>query len=289
MFFAASVSAATEPVADEALRLAALRAIFPGAQISLEQGKKIDQGMKLDLGAPEKLGHREIQFPDAMAGEYFYQVIGKPMNRMESGVSEDIVNVEHVSNARQVRFKVFPWPVENAAGLLAVLQYDFPDAKPPQACPSIGLLVHLVRAKANWQVHDEFLLETVHHHSMQRVEMVDLIGDGVDELVVESAWGGAGTSLSSLQVFDLSHGRLEEVLSTESRAVPMNDDIYTQALDMERTRQTHGHQFCVTMTALFANGKWFKQPRVSHPCYERGFGVDPNGLKSSDEMLAPLH
>ncbi|MGA3026172.1 MAG: hypothetical protein ABSF98_15500 [Bryobacteraceae bacterium] len=59
----ASGGAATEPVADEALHVAALRAIFPGAQVSIERGKK------LNLGGPNKPKPGELTFPDALADE----------------------------------------------------------------------------------------------------------------------------------------------------------------------------------------------------------------------------
>lgn len=113
---------------------------------------------------------------------------------------------------------------------------------------SIGLLVHLARSSANWEVRDEFLLETLNRSSLQRVDLLDLNGDGRDELVMEADFGGAETHGSSLQVFGLTGGNFKEVLNVYSRLEYMEDERYTQVLDAERTRQTHGRQFCVTKT-----------------------------------------
>src|ERR1700683_5500700 len=98
-------------------------------------------------------------------------------------------------------------------GLLAVLQYDFQGASPALSCPSIGILVHLIK-NATWIVKDKYPLETVHHHSLQGVRLLDLTGQSTDVLVVESDAGGAGLAQTILQLFDLSRGGFEELLST---------------------------------------------------------------------------
>jgi hypothetical protein len=221
------------PVSDETLRLAALHAIFPGMSVSPDRGKRID-----DSG-PDKPNAGKLTFPDALAAESVYAVTGAAMNEAESWASENITSGKF-SNTRQLRFKLLRWPKENHKGLLAVLQYDFPGASPAMSCPSIGLLVHLVRNAAIWSVNERYLLETVHHHSLQGIRLLDLTGEGADELVIESDSGGDGTAESDLQVFDLSNGRLHEVLNTPSRMQYMTDDWYTQTLDVSRTRENHG-------------------------------------------------
>jgi hypothetical protein len=248
----------------------------------------VDPGRKTDDSWPEKPKPGEIVFPDALADELVYRVVGKAMNKAETWASGDVIRTEQFSNTRQVRFRLFRWPDEGADGLLVVLQYDFLDASPAMSCPSIGLLVHLVRNAANWVPHDQYLLETVHHHSIQTLEMLDLTGDGVDELVVESNYGGAGDVDSSFQVFGLSHGRFDELLDTDSRVKDSDQETSIQVLDVGRTLQSHGQRFCFSKTILFEKGRWFNPPRVAHPCYKRGYGIDSiNG--SNAEMLAPMH
>lgn len=126
-----------------------------------------------------------MSFPDALAGEKVYRVVGKATNKAEEGASEDIAK-QTFSRERELRTRVFPRPNEGSGGLLVVLQYSFVGANPAMAYLSLGLLVHLIKNGAHWDVHDRFLLETTHHHSLQRVELLDLRGDGIVDLVIES-------------------------------------------------------------------------------------------------------
>lgn len=272
---------AGQPVSDEALRLDALRAIFPGMSISLDRGKRIDDSW------PEKPRAGELYFPDALADESVYAVTGGAMNEAEREASENIVTGRFFTT-RRLRFKLFMWPKENDSGLLAVLQYDFPDASPAMSCPSIGLLVHLTKNAAGWAATEEYLLETVHHHSLQGISLLDLTGVGADTLVVESDSGGAGTGVSDLLVFDLGKGRLDEVLYTESRLESMTDDLFTQTLDLSRTRESHGQRFCFSKTTLVEAGKAFRPPRVTRPCYGRGDRVDSAEVRQRSKLLAPV-
>ena len=226
-------------------------------------------------------------FPDALARDSVYSVLGKAMNKAEQWASGDVVTGK-LSTGRQVRFELFRWPNERDSGLLAILQYDFPSASPAMSCPSIGLLVHLFRDGAAWAAKDRYLLETVHHHSLQGIRLMDLTGRGAYDLVVESNSGGAGTAGSSLQIFDLNRGSFDEVVATESRMQYMTEDWYTQALDIGRTRASHGQQFCFSKTALFEDGKSFRPPRVTHPCYKQGEGIDSGEVTERNKMLAPV-
>lgn len=269
-----------QPISDEALRMLALRATFTGMEVSIDQGERIDDS------SPEKPKPGEIVSQDALAGEPVYLVIGKATNKAEKWASEDIIT-GRFSNTRQVRFRLFRWPNASADEFLAVLQYGFAGANPAMSCPSIGLLVHLVRNVANWELRDEYLLETVHHHSIRGVEMLDLTGDGVDELVIESDFGGAGVWGSSMQVFDLSHGHFQELLNTDSELEDSDQEGFTQTLDIGATVRSHGQRFCFSKTTLFEKGRWFKPPQVSHPCYKRGYLIYTGASERNAEMLAP--
>ena len=254
-------------------------------EVALETGKKINDSW------PKKPKGAELFFPDAFANDSAYKVVGKATNEAEREASADAadMNGQKSSNTRRVRMRLFGWPRENASGLLVVLQYDFAGASPAMSCPSIGLLVHLYKEGGAWNVRDRYVLETVHHHSIQTIALTDLTGDAVDDLLVESNNGGAGVVASSLQVFDLSRGHFEELLNTFSRLDSRGDDdpvIFTQSLDATRTLQSRGRRFCVSKTVLFARDRWIKQPSVVHPCYARGAGVDPKET-TSKSMLAP--
>lgn len=277
--------AISQPVADETLRLLALQTIFPETQIVTEQG------MRINLTWPEKPKPDELFFPDIFADKTVYSVVGRPANEAEKEAAEDVAN-GRMSRTRAVRLRLFRWPHEDGSGMLAVVQYNFLGVSPAMSSLSVGRLVHLRRNAGKWDVGDQYLLETQHHHSLQRCELLDLTGHGADDLVIESDSGGAGEYDSSLQIFDLSHGGFEELVDTASRLdyrVEVDgQDKYTQVLDIGRSRQTQGQQFCVTKTTMFENGKPFDPPRVTHPCYKRGDGIDAKDASFRKNMLAPL-
>jgi hypothetical protein len=163
------------------------------------------------------------------------------------------------------------------------------DANPALACPSLGILVHLAKNAAGWKSGNEYLLQTVHHSALQRIELLDLTGDGPAELVIESDLGWAGTVASSLEVFDLSRGGFEELIHTYSRLSYEDQDVYAQFLDVRRTRQSRGQRFCCSKTIRFERGKWFEPPGVVHPCHRHGDGIDAGDASDSNRMLAPLN
>jgi hypothetical protein len=264
---------AAAPVSDENLRVVALKTVFPGGQISMDRGTKIERVK------PTRFNSGAYVPADGLAGEKVYRVVGKAMNDSERVASEDVATLR-VSETRQVRFMVFRWPYEDIAGLLVVLQYDFQGVHPALCCLSIGLLAHLVKDRVgNWTLADQFPFETAHHSRLGRIELLNLGGDGTNDLVIESNFGGPGTGGTRLHIFALSHGRFEEILRTNSDLAYMDEEGYSQVLDIALTRSNHGRQFCFIKATRFESGKWFDHPRISHPCYERGEGVDPQPVR----------
>lgn len=279
--FAAAGRATAQPVSDESVRLAVLRSIFAGAQISAEKDARISRA---DKKRPKP---GELFFPNALADEKAYRVVGKATNEAERQASENLLTGT-LSDARQVRVRLFEWPNEKGAGLVAIVQYNFQDANPPACCWSIGRLAHLARNATRWEIRSEYLLGMQHHSSIQRIELLDLTGEGASRLLVESDFGGAETAGSSLQIFDLSHGRFDELVNTNASLKFEDQEGYTQVLDPGRTRRSHGQLFCFTKTILFEGGEYFNTPRTARPCYKRGDGVDSEHAEVRMSMLAPL-
>jgi len=118
--------------------------------------------------------------------------------------------------------------------------------------------------------------------------MLDLTGDGVDELVVESDFGGAETWGTTLTVFDLTQAKFNEIFSTTSRIGFSTDDMYKQVLDVPRTIQQRGERFCFTKTTMVEATEVFRPPRVSRPCYRSEEGQYDGEAEERNKMLAPL-
>jgi len=262
--------AETAPVTDENLRIGALHAIFPGMQISPARGERIDDSWP------------EVS-PDALATENVYRVTGNATNAAEKEAANQLITGKP-SSTRLLRFQIFRWP--DGAGLLAVLQYKFEDAVPSMACPSIGLLVHLANVSGGWEVRDRNLLETMHHFTLQTVRMLDLMGEGADQLVIESDFGGAETWGTNFMIFHLGD-KIEQVFETTSQISTMTDDMFTQTLDIAKTIEQGGKLVCFTKTTMFEDGKAFKPVRVSNPCYIPDDDINRKESEERSKLLRP--
>jgi hypothetical protein len=258
---AAPISA--EPIADKGVREAALKALFPGTEVH-EIPARYSGPTATVTG---------IKFPNAMDGAPVYAVVGRPLDKIETCAAEDLANEETEGRTRLVTWKAFRWPGQDSA-LLLFAQYYFVDASPSLACPSVAVVARLDKQGDSWTLGERSVLETTHHWAVQRVELLDLAGTGADYLLVESDFGGAGAVFSSLELFDLSHRKLEEVLNTESRAVYVDSDLFTRVIDIAATRAAHAATFCTTKTALMESGHKLNPPRILRECLPRGSGVN---------------
>lgn len=277
LVFAAVSLADTPPIADENLRMTALQSIFPGMQITLDAGKRIDDSW------PEEPKPNQLDSPDALAKENVYRVIGKATNQAEKQASENLITSKS-SLTRLIRFQIFHWP--DSTGLLAVLQYKFEDAVPSMECPSIGLLVKLENLAGSWKIQDRNLLETMHHFTLQTIRMLDLNGDGSDDLLIESDFGGAETWGTNFMIFSLG-AKIEQIFETTSQISTMTDDMFTQALDLPRTIEQTGKLVCFTKTTMFEDGTVFKPVRVSSPCYIPDADINRKESEERNKLLRP--
>jgi hypothetical protein len=248
-------------------------------KFSLEPAKRINLSWSAKPSVPPR-----PSYPDAFASDPVYRVTGRPANEAERCASEDLLK-NTFSNVREVRLKLFPWPGRPNTDLLVAAQYAFRDANPAGSCWSIGLLVRLTKIGATWHRRESYLLETQHHTSIQRVELLNLDATALPQLVVESNLGGAATLGSTLQVFHLANGRFDEILNTQSRLEYDVEEAYTQELDIPATRAT---RFRLKKTTYLEKGTWFNPPRVSHVHFNRGAGVDKASQRLRQQMLTPL-
>jgi hypothetical protein len=211
-------------------------------------------------------------------------VIGNATNEAEKQASSQVITGTP-SITRLIRFQIFHW--SDGTGVLAVLQYKFEDALPSMACPSIGLLVHLANVNGAWEVRERHLLETMHHFSLKTIRMLDLTGNGADELAIESDFGGADTWGTNFLVFNLGP-KLEQVFETTSQVSYKTNDLFTAALDVPETIKQGGSEFCFTKTTTIENGILFKPTRISEVCYKPIENPDSKASEDRNKMLTPF-
>jgi len=268
--------AATPPIIDESLRREALLAVFPGAMITVAVDRT------LDLTHRSLEVSRTVVFPDALAREKIYRVTSAPANEIERCAA-----AAKQLGEREVRFRLYGWPGRNVSELLGVFQYAFAGHEPDWSCASVGLIVRLVRDGEKLQVTERFLLDAQKHESLHNVQLLDLTGDGSAELIVESEVGDPQRIGSAILIFDLSQGRLEEILEQVSRMHAKSPvaELYKQELDVSRSLRMKGEQFCFTRTVYREDGVWFPNPKVTKPCYARGRGVSEEENRKRMEHL----
>ncbi len=258
------------------LRVGVLSAIFPGTQAA-SLGRKKNSALKI-------LDRWNLVFPDALADDAIYAVTGKPAGALERCAAQDLLTHKALE-ARQVRLQLFQWP-GNARDLVAIVQYRFDGARPSEECTSIGLLFRLHRAAKTWEAAERFVFDARRHHLLNSIAIGDWSGDGRKELAVESDSGDVERMESRLHVFDLSRGYFFETLNVPTRMkIAVRAEQWTQTLDIARTLDQHGEQFCFEKTVYAAGLRMLTPPEVTEPCYPRGEGVPP---RAASAMKPPL-
>ena len=205
-------------------------------------------------------------------------VTGEPVGPSERCAAEDMVKsidrkTPALSRVRELRFKVFALPSTHDA--IAVVQYGFTAANPAGSCWSVGRVIRLSLQKTGWQVIQDRVLEEQHHTRLEDIQMIDLDGDELDELVVDMNWGGAPSIVgSSLLTYSLQQGKLEERLRVTSR-FGGEEGAFEQKLDVAATKASHGERFCFRRTEYAeAHYKLLSKPKISTPCYPKYEGVE---------------
>jgi hypothetical protein len=258
---AADPIAPISPIADDALRQEALAKLVPGMFTRYMPG--------LAAGTSRTIGVKHpLSFPDAFAGEKVYHVTGKLGTSMEACASANEPPSKALST-RELRFQLYRWPVGAPSELLAVVQDRFPDARPGPTCTSVGFLAHLTGEGKDREVLEITALDTWRHYAFQSVQLVDLTGDGIPELAIESDTGNGVRTASVLSIYDLSEGSFHQLYRAPTRwhSEMEEDTVWTQTLDIPRTLREHGKRFCFEKTVYADSGKWFPSPKVTRPCY----------------------
>jgi len=262
LFSTARLLAAADPITDETIRQEVLAKLVSGRLTRYMPGQAADTSRTIGSKHP-------LLFPDACAGEKVYYVSAKPAGSLETCASANEPPSKELST-RELRLQIYRWSVGDPSELLAVGQYRFPKAKPEFRCTSVGFLAHLTGEGEHRELLESKLLDTFRHYAVQSIQLVDLTGDGIPELAIESDSGNAVQTSSHLYVYDLSEGYFHQLLRIPTRwhSEPEDDTVWTQTLDIPRTLREGGKRFCFEKTVLADSGKWFPSARVSRPCYK---------------------
>ena len=124
--FAAAAMADTAPVVDENLRLGALQTIFPGMRISLNATAEAHR--RFLAGDPATA--RTQRSGRTSRHENIYRVIGNATNEAEKQASTQISDRLKAVQHPACPLPAVPWP--GRISFIAVLQYNFEDAIPPE-------------------------------------------------------------------------------------------------------------------------------------------------------------
>jgi hypothetical protein len=265
--FAARPIRAAIPVFDEYLRLQILASIFPGMEAARIFQRTEDSSLRIQ-------DRWRLVFPDALATEQLYRVIGPPADARERCAANDLLN-HRTLDSREVRFQIFHWPGSGAANrILAIVQYRFDGARPLASCTSIAALCRLAPAGKSWEIEERYLFDTAKHHHLEGIQLARVTGAPDEELVIESDSGDESRFSSDLRIFSLAQGQFRELLNVPSRVyIAIKAEVWTQDLDIPRTLAQQDGQFCFVKTMYAADQRWFPTPLVTKPCYARGEGV----------------
>jgi hypothetical protein len=122
-------------------------------------------------------------------------------------------------------------------------------------------------------------LDSTHHRALNGVRLLDLDGDAIPELVIESDSGGGGIHSSDLIVFSLRKGTFAQWLNVPSRVHEWHgkEQEYSQTINVAATVSEHAWRFCFTKTTYAEDGERLQKPRTSRPCYPRFTGPSARG------------
>jgi hypothetical protein len=262
-----TIASGAELVTDEATRLKVVAAMFPGMSITAT-----DKSFKGSPGQT-RFGPVVLSYTDPFAGETIYRVTGAPRTGNENCASQDVASLSR-SFVRELMVRVYLFGMRD---YIAVAQYSFIGVSPAGACWSIAQIAFITNHNAALQLSSAFEPNTTHHAAVNRIEFPSLAGEASQQLLIESDVGGGDFTGSDLFVFDLSNRRLAPILETlafSSDWTKEEPEVFTQSLDLSRTRSLHGRQFCFTKTTYVVDDGKVSPPKITHPCYRRGEGVE---------------
>lgn len=217
---------------NEELRLTLLRAAFPNAQVTQPNDPALDWSPY-----PELPGN----IHDALAGETEYAVRGNP-DSDESGYAQDVSDGRR-STTRRLRWRVLPFRSEQGLPVqyIGLAHYRFPEVNPAWCCRYFVRIFLLSRSASGWdEVHTGASLID-RGRAVAGLDLVDLDGDEIPEILFAGEGSQAGDDFIALQVYHAGRNGFEEWL--EPGGVPIsfnfydgNRTLYIRNLDVAATK-----------------------------------------------------
>jgi hypothetical protein len=201
---------------------------------------------------------------DALAGESEYEVTGPPDKFEEA--SADVFLAGAPSKTRRVRFRAYEIETESSGfpTYVALAHYTFPGNELPSICCEwFTRLFVLSRQPTRWTAdHTDWSL-TERAKAVTSFRLVDLDGDGREDVVVEAEQTAASHRGLSMTIFGVAGSRLTKLAEVETRS--SNDWSHVQfsrELDLVKTRAAAGKTIFFRSAVYGTEEKQFPAPRM---------------------------
>jgi hypothetical protein len=271
VFLGGAACNAAQLVTDEATNLKVLRLIFPGMRTSVVSKRKSEKPWPVT----DPLGRVIALVKDGLERGKDFTVVG-PVSKEEEGPASDLRDYQHRSDQRYVRMEVFRWSSSTGEPfLVAVLNYTFRNANPPRCCRALGRIVLLSNDAG--RVLDSFDKVPYAFTMFTSLQFLNVNISGSEKLMIGADFSGAGTVGINSAVFEVSHEKLNPVLSVTTMVLSEADvedsDIHTLTLDEQRTLLTNGKEFFFVKKTYASGKQVFQTPRIETISFPVATGI----------------
>jgi len=262
----ASVPArSAELLTNQAIRLRVLQTTFPGATISRSTGPLEDLSLNLDCC-------KELPLNDAFKDDHLYEIVAPP-TKAEADPASDVTEPEKpLSTKRLVRLQVYRQGSQDGHKplLVAIVNYWFRPANPPNCCQAIGKVL-LLSAHGD-RVLDSFDNMPNAFTMFTSIKFLDVDNSGIEKLFLAADYSSPGDVGINLKVFDVSGLKIRPVLEIGSAS--SWPEKYSLTFDQMETVAAKGKRFWFTKIVYGPNGTELLKPVISKVSFSVGEGVD---------------
>jgi len=254
-----------ELLTNEGIRLRVLQTVFPGAAISVSTGPLEDLSLKLDCC-------KELPLNDAFKDEHLYEIVA-PATKAEEDPAGDVAEPEKpLSTTRLVRLQVYRQRSQDGREplLVAIVNYWFRPANPPNCCQAIGKVL-LLSANGD-RLLDSFDNMPNAFTMFTSITFLDIDGGGLEKLFLAADYSSPGEVGINLKVFDVSGLKIRPLLAIASASSWREKSVL--AFDQQETMAAKGKRFWFTKTVYDRNGTELQQPVITNISFPAGEGVD---------------